>query len=367
MADWRTKIGEEFTSECNNLYKQYYEDTPIKCLQRQTHCDNLVFAAIHKCFVSRNLINADAKLQVHLTLDSLLQDFQITINEISKRGIFSVNIEGGVHYHCNTLNNTVRALQSKLNNIQPLHLRGYSGHYSGREYKDTWDDIFFNAGGPDSPWYKHQCHALQCLHFIICPDGDMDVVLRTNTVEATYRVCSHQLRASSSVFRNSISPARVRAVQELGGGHRFRIALKVAHDTTALAVVFFVVHASVTRLPDIIPFAGLVVIAAVCNYYNCAAALAPWDGMWISQLNYANSRSCSLEYHDLLFVAWVFGQEQIFGDLTKLFAQKVFIKDLGIVVSVTDDMKDVQNFHHSLPQAVIGELGLLQILLDACG
>jgi hypothetical protein len=50
-----------------------------------------------------------------------------------------------------------------------------------------------------------------------------------------------------------------------------------------------------------------------------------------------------------------------------LFAQKGFIKDLGFVVSVTDDMKDVQKLHRSLPQAVISELASFQIHLGAHG
>jgi len=353
MADWRTKIGEEFTSECNNLYKRYYEDTPIKCKLLQTHCDNLVFAAIHKCFVSRNLLNADSKRQVHMTLDSLLQDFKNVIDEIQRKGIFNVRIGDSGHYNCNTLSGVVQSLQSKLDGIQPLHIRDFSGHYLELTYGNTWNKIFINAGGSTDP-HLHM-YQRQTLSFNICPHGDMDVVLSSNTVEATYRVNSCQLRAGSSVFRDLIPAARVS-----GDGHIFRLPPEVAHDTTALAVVFSVLHAGVTRLPERIPWVSLVDIAAVCNDYNCAAALAPWDGKWISQWNYANSGSCGSRYHDLLFVAWVLGQEQIFGNLTKLFAQKGFIKDLGFVVSVTDDMKDVQKLHRSLPQAVIGELDFLQ-------
>jgi hypothetical protein len=294
-----------------------------------------------------------------MTLDRLLQDFKNVIDEIERKGIFSATISGSSHYRCNnTLYGVMQSLQSKLDRIQPLHLRDFSGHYSELTYGNTWDeismdDIFIDAGGSTDP-HLHM-YQRQTLSFNICPHGDMDVVLSSNTVEATYRVNSCQLRAGSSVFRDLIPAARVS-----GDGHIFRLPPEVAHDTTALAVVFSVLHAAVTRLPERIPRVSLVDIAAVCNDYNCAAALAPWDGKWISQWSYANSGSCGSGYHDLLFVAWVLGQDQIFGDLTKLFAQKGFIKDLGFVVSVTDDMKDVQKLHRSLPQAVIGELDFLQ-------
>ncbi|KAF8249220.1 hypothetical protein K440DRAFT_660452 [Wilcoxina mikolae CBS 423.85] len=352
MADQRSKHGEEFTSACKKFYERYYDDTPIKCKSGVSHCDSLMFAAIHKAFVSKNLLDADAKLQVHLTLDSLLEDIKSVMDEITKKGVTNSYVGNYNHYNCNTFSEVFNSLQWKFDCIKPLRLQDFSKYFSGQTYRNKWQEIFTNAGGSTKPLCLPQA-----LHFNICPDGDMDVVLKSSTANATYRVSSRQLCAGSSVFRDLISPEDVATVQKLAGGSLLQLPVKLVHDASALAAVLFVLHARVTELPENIPFESLVDIATVCNDYNCAVTLTPWNDKWIFQWNsHSRSGSCTLGYHDMIFVAWVFGQEQTFATLTKLFAQQGFPKDLGFVVSVTDDMKDAKKLHHSLSENIIASM-----------
>jgi hypothetical protein len=119
-------------------------------------------------------------------------------------------------------------------------------------------------------------------------------------------------------------------------------------DPTALATVLYVLHAKPQYIPRTVTSENLLDIAIVCNYYDCAPAMRPWDDFWIKS---ASSVYQQPGYEYWLFISWVFGESNIFGQLTKTFLRNSVIENGEFGVMVKEKL--VRMDPH-LPQPIIG-------------
>jgi hypothetical protein len=114
--------------------------------------------------------------------------------------------------------------------------------------------------------------------------------------------------------------------------------------------VLYVLHGRAEYVPESITFENLLDIAIICDYYDCAASMRPWDEIWMKPL-----RSLTSEpgYQNWLFIAWVFGDEGTFGQMTESFSRRGVMVDgeFGIIV----DGK-AQRLDCHLPQGIIGTM-----------
>jgi len=127
-----------------------------------------------------------------------------------------------------------------------------------------------------------------------------------------------------------------------------RIGEELDFDPTAMAVVLYVIHGRSSGIPEIITFENLLAIATICDYYDCAAAMSPWDKAWIQPLE-----KLALEpgYEDWLLVAYVFGKKELFVQLTKVVARNgVTMEDGKFGVKVGGEIKKM---HSHLPERII--------------
>ncbi|KAF8539788.1 hypothetical protein BDD12DRAFT_909882 [Trichophaea hybrida] len=169
-------------------------------------------------------------------------------------------------------------------------------------------------------------------HLEILPGGDMVIFLHSDDENVTYlyNVSSLQLCAYSSVFRamlglkSSFSEAvELRRCLETKSPDLYELEVH-EHDPTALAAVLSVIHARTESLPDVIPFEGLLQVAKVCDYYDCAAAMRPWDDMWMRP-HKENAQSSGFE--SWLFIAQVFKEQDIFKDLSLKIIKESIVED----------------------------------------
>jgi len=202
-------------------------------------------------------------------------------------------------------------------------------------------------------------------HLEICPDGDMEVVLQSclGNVTYQYQVSSLQLCAYSSVFRAMLGPKssfaeavelRRHHLLEADSSDVSRIyKLNVEdHDPTALAAVLGVIHARTGDLPDEIPFEGLLQIAIICDYYDCAAAMRPWDDMWMKQWK---EHAESPGFESWLFISRVFKEQAIFQDLSKRIIRNSIVVDGELKVVVGDESTTIEaNLESHTPQGIVG-------------
>jgi hypothetical protein len=198
------------------------------------------------------------------------------------------------------------------------------------------------------------------VQLIICPYGDLKLSLQTPEVNLTYLVSSHQLCCASPVFRASLCPSSgfleaidLRRSQTAATTvsddslYEMPIGEGLGFDPTAVAVVLYVIHRRTDQIPESIGFDNLLDIAVICDYYDCAAVMSPFDKPWIQPLE-----KLTLEpgYEDLLFAAYVFGKQELFAQITKDFARNgVTTEDGGFGVMVGGE---VRKMHCHLPDGI---------------
>jgi len=209
-------------------------------------------------------------------------------------------------------------------------------------------------------------------YFDVCPYGDMEIALITSTTDITYRVSSHQLSSGSSVFRAMLGPQS--SFSEANGLRRhqmsfptavdskrslFQITTEEEHNPTALATVLYALHGRAEYIPESVSFENLLEIAIICDYYDCAATMRPWDEIWMSPLRNLTSEP---GYESWLFIAWVFGDQSAFGEMTASFSTSAVMVDGELGINVDGKVKRLDC---RLPQGIIGTI-LSNCMKDIC-
>jgi len=199
------------------------------------------------------------------------------------------------------------------------------------------------------------------IHLDICAYGDLEIALTTSDIDVTYRVSSHQLCSGSPFFRAMLGPqssfaeaSGLRSHQSSSAtelnGSLFRITAEEEHGPTALATVLYVLHGRAENIPESVTFENLFEIAIICDYYDCAATMRPWDEIWMGPLRSLTSKP---GYENWLFISWVFEDQDVFGKMTKTFSRNGVMVDGEFGVMVAGNVKRM-DCH--LPQGIIGTI-----------
>ncbi|KAF8248386.1 hypothetical protein K440DRAFT_680133 [Wilcoxina mikolae CBS 423.85] len=295
MADQRHKIGQEFVVACSDVLAKYDNDDTIKCTMSRRECDYIIYGGLRRGLKSNKLLSSDEGLH----LDHIFQTVESMMGDVTRsiQSVGTLDNRNSYHYHrnfnrhhscCNIIDEVLKILRAKLEGIKPLHLTSFSRESAASD-SCTWDALL-------CPQRVSRNSSLRLVRLEICKFGDMEITLKTADIHATYLVSSHQLRTSSPVFRDLLSPdsefgEHTRSHQgqtsssgfSTDSGDRFQLEVQKDIDPTAFAVVLYILHAGGANLPGSIPFAGIVAVGVVCQYYECSASLGRWYGKWIDQ------------------------------------------------------------------------------------
>jgi hypothetical protein len=364
MAEQRAKIGEEVVRTCRGFITKYEDDTPIKCPQGVRVCDYVIFAGLCKSFKSMNLFNPDAGFQANLQLEAVFLHTKTVLRDSLESTLKSLKTGSQYHTTCYSKLSVVQSLQSLLEQIKPLYLTSFSRKPAVSDTRHHWEN-FLREEGTFS--HSTSISAADVVHLDIYESGDMVIFLKTNTIHATYTVSSHQLRTGSPIFRDLLGQGsafqehtRHNSVQNLDSGLNAYFPNQTAHyqlevakdfDPTAFAIILYILHARVQKLPESMHFENLISVVAICDYYDCSALLQPWHGKWVdSWRKYSNSPG----YENWLFAAWVLREDHIFQTLTKNFAKNGIELRSKYVISVEDEQESVAWLSIFIPQAIKG-------------
>ncbi|KAF8244631.1 hypothetical protein K440DRAFT_7276 [Wilcoxina mikolae CBS 423.85] len=207
-------------------------------------------------------------------------------------------------------------------------------------------------------------HEPKAVRLEICPYADMKIALKTSAVNLTYLVSSIQLRCGSSYFRAMLGPhyaegdklrhstnttatINTTPTPEDSEDSLLEVSAEDEFNPIALATVLYVLHSRPENIPRSITSENLLDIAIICNYYDCAEAMRPWDELWIRPLR---GQAIEAGYEYWLFIAWVFVEGELFAQLTKIFMTNGVIveEEFGVLV----EGKLVRMDCH-LPQGII--------------
>jgi len=356
MADERAKFGQKIVLACRDILTTYDDNSKIKCNHDLKECDYVAFAGLHRGFRSENLL-ADADLRAHLALDSIIQIVKRVTKDVTN-SIKAIKWNSYSSHNCYTLiKEFLNGLRSKLEDMSPLRLESFSREPVATDPRLTWNSLLRTGDVSTNP-------SVRLVRLDICKYGDMEIVLKTDTMHTTYLVCSHQLRTSSRVFRDLLSQNsefeeynRRRQSQTSASGstaiisERYQLDVKEIFDPTAFAVILYIIHAGGKNLPETVPFKGLTSVAVVCEHYDCSAVLGPWYGKWTKQWR---KRTEQFGCENWLFLAWVFGENQIFQTLTKKLSERGVVEDNEFLFITNTVPRDIRRLSKHIPQTVIG-------------
>jgi hypothetical protein len=361
MAAYREKAGGDVIHVCQQIYDTYHDNSTVKCRNGQKYCDSVVFASLHMDLGGLGLLGDKKKhyeqpgIHASKTLDSIIEDFTKLWSTI--RGVLrNILISGRYHDDCiEPANQQVKKFDASLD--RSLTLASYA---KGKMHKKnvTWDGLLGSNLIPrDIP--HPGFFVLHDTYLEICPDGDLEIGYYS--VGTTFLVSSHALRTASSVFRDLLGPTsafadsslRHKTQDTLSGStdnstQRYRLVIHTVHNRAAVAVAFYALHGHGNKIPDDIEFPYLYDLAILCEDYKCASIVLPFYRNWFDK--WTIEEQCDGGW---LYIAWVFGLEDIFQTLTKRFATGAFREGNGRYVTLETE-EDVKELGDNIPQMIIG-------------
>ncbi|KAF8534012.1 hypothetical protein BDD12DRAFT_809708 [Trichophaea hybrida] len=195
----------------------------------------------------------------------------------------------------------------------------------------------------------------ETVHLDICThSGDLRIILiTTGSPNTTYRVSSHQLSTGSSIFRTLLSESAAfqSHLQQPQTPDDLCDFVVQNHDATALGLVLYCLHMRSNYLPNSVSFNLLLEVTAVCNHYACAAAIHPWARLWMAQWE---GHAMDPGYENWIFIAWVFGREEIFKKLSMELIFQGAEAERGGIEIVTQNPRIVTRLDSRVPKKIIG-------------
>jgi hypothetical protein len=171
------------------------------------------------------------------------------------------------------------------------------------------------------------------------PNSDTAVVLETaGTAESsepvvTEKIATMKLKASSP----SVEP---------------REEIDFAEDPAeALLILLNITHFRFTTVPLTIPLHILSDIAILCDQYDCVHLVNPWLSQWLADESTGWKPAPRVfggpSREKWLFIAWVFGREQVLKDLSSSLVRSLCTYDEG-------DCAVLEARHGPMPPGLLG-------------
>ncbi|KAF8536110.1 hypothetical protein BDD12DRAFT_912349 [Trichophaea hybrida] len=367
MATHRAMAGKGIAQLCRQPYDIYSNNSTVKCRCPREHCDNIVFGFLYMDLAELGLLsiekedNEQPDVHSSKTLDNIISDFTNSWNTI-RQNLGNVTTGGQNHTNCiESTEEQVKKFDPWLDSIASLTITSYAK--STIPTGDVTWDVMLGRNRKPRDITRPESFDKHDIYLEICPYGDLEIGYCS--VGTTFLVSSHALRTASPVFRDLLGSTS--AFVEHSCRHntqdspsnskddtmqRYRFEVDTVYDPTLLAVVFYAFHGLGNKIPDDIDFPNLYALAVVCENYSCASIVLPWCQNWVDKLR------CTIETPGdggWLYVAWVFGLDDIFQSLTRKLATGAFITSNEREVTL-EGHEVVKKLGEYIPQRVIDEI-----------
>lgn len=173
------------------------------------------------------------------------------------------------------------------------------------------------------------------------PNSDTAVVLET--VGST--------ESSEPVITEKISAVKLKASSPSGEPTE---EIDFAEDPAeALLILLNITHFRFTVVPLTLPLDTLSDIAILCDQYDCVHLINPWLSQWLADESMGWRPAPSVfggfsSREKWLFIAWVFGREQVLKDFSSSLVGNLCICD--------EDCAALQDVNGPMPPGLVGKL-----------
>jgi len=104
-------------------------------------------------------------------------------------------------------------------------------------------------------------------------------------------------------------------------------------DLDALTILLHIAHLNFGILPESISFDTLYNLSMLCDKYDCIKLLRPWTTKWVDPLK----KTVDNAYGKWLFIAWTFGESEMFMRCSQHLAAVIAINEDGDYYDPTTD------------------------------
>ena len=181
----------------------------------------------------------------------------------------------------------------------------------------------------------------------IFDSGDLHLLVTYSNDQYYFVVSSHAMSLASPVWKKFLHPpfSTLPSKEESESHLPYKKLDFKEDDAEALFTLLRTAHLQFSKVPATLTFESILNIAVLCDKYDCVGLVKPWLNSWL-----ANESTQYKEpgHEEWLFVAWVFGRENIF----KAFAAK-------LVCEVRTNSKE--DFPTPMPPDIIGKLCIMQL------
>ena len=116
----------------------------------------------------------------------------------------------------------------------------------------------------------------------------------------------------------------------------------------ARLILLRIAHCQFSKIPLRLESGMILDMAVLCDKYDCVGLVKPWLDMWLVDEWSQYDRPGNEQW---LFIAWVFGREQIFEALARKLQREMTADDCGEGLTSTGE-----SFPSLMPPDIIGML-----------
>lgn len=185
-------------------------------------------------------------------------------------------------------------------------------------------------------------------------DGDTQLLLNPDSDERIIVVSWKAMSLVSSAWKVMLNPN-----SPFNEGTRAdRVIPLPDDDPEGLAILLNIAHFRFERVPTVLTFHGLLHVAILTEKYRATKMVRPWVRGW---LDAAQSWIEEPGYEELLFVAWAFGDEEMFETIVLRLVRQVSINKEGQYATPAGRILHPCNDIDFFPPEIIGEARVLRL------
>ncbi|KUJ06372.1 uncharacterized protein LY89DRAFT_410943 [Mollisia scopiformis] len=157
--------------------------------------------------------------------------------------------------------------------------------------------------------------------------GDTRILITHNKERIEGEVSSHALCLASPVWEKFIFPPwnSNDAAETSDTAKPIDFS---EDDSAALLTLFNIAHLRFHEVPACLPYKVLLQVAVLCDQYDCVNLVRPWlsETQWLKD---SADEAVKTDQEQWLFIAWVFGLEDVFDQLATHLVQTIQVQGDG--------------------------------------
>ena len=180
--------------------------------------------------------------------------------------------------------------------------------------------------------------------------GDVRLYVSYSNQSLTWLASSSNLSQVSPVWNKMLNPPFPKPDSKEGGdGGMQAKSIDFTDDSAeALLILLRIAHCQFSKIPSRLEPRTILHMAVLCDKYDCVGLVKPWLNMWLVDEWGQYDKPGNERW---LFIAWVFGREQVFEASARKLQREMTVDDCEEGLMSTGE-----SFPKLMPPDIIGML-----------